>query len=141
MERLRREGPPGSFDPDSTAAQLRVVLDRSLLRIISRTLVLELHLARLDGRLRGDTPAARFDYFVEGLDDRHRALELLNTYPVLAGQVALCIDHWTEASLTFLSRLAADWQAIARRLNASQNPGALVSVEAGLAIGTAEATP
>lgn len=132
IRRLCREGAAGLFDPDRTVAQLRAAIDRTLLRMIGRTLVLELHIARHRGQLRGETSAARFQDFVDSLGDRARALSLLQSYPVLGGQVALCVDHWTETSLAFLSRLANDWQEIARCINSSQDPGALVSVEAGL---------
>ncbi|MEO7275964.1 MAG: type 2 lanthipeptide synthetase LanM family protein [Vicinamibacterales bacterium] len=132
MRRLSREGAAGLLDPDRTAEQLRVALDRTLLRVISRTLVLELHLDRQEGRLRGATSAARFEDFVDTLGDRDRAQAVLRRYPVLAEQVARCIEQWTDAGLTCLARLFADWQQIARRLRASRDPGALVGVEAGL---------
>ena len=132
MGTLNRDGSREVFDADVIEQQFRAGLERTLLRLISRTMVVELHVARVEGVLRGVTPEARFKHFVETLGDRERALEILARYPVLARQVAAAIDDWVRASLTFLARLCADWRDIAQRFNGSVEPGRLASVDTGL---------
>src|SRR5215510_1037659 len=73
-DRLRRDArtlaKPASgraFDPAAIDALMLETLPGTVLRLVGRTLVLVLHEQRLAGALRGATPEARFDSFVEGL--------------------------------------------------------------------------
>lgn len=101
------------FEVDTIAELFTESLELSLRRMLSRTLVLELHVARMEGSLAGDTPAARFASFVASLGRRERALEILREYPVLSRQIVQRIDTWTEATLECLTRMCADWDALA----------------------------
>jgi hypothetical protein len=100
------------FDPATIEGILFASLPEQLFPVLSRTLVLELNVARLQGELGGDTPEERFQHFVRRLRDPGCALALFHEYPVLARQVVGCIESWGAASLEFLSRLTADWDAI-----------------------------
>ena len=82
---------------------------RRLLDLLIPTLVLELNIARIQGKLQGETRQQRFNSFVTSLKRRDIALGLLREYPVLARQVIICLDQWVTFSLEFLRRLAADW--------------------------------
>ena len=55
------------FDPSTVEAILLANLPGPLLRMLNRTLVLELHVARLQGLLEGDTPEERFQSFLQHL--------------------------------------------------------------------------
>jgi type 2 lantibiotic biosynthesis protein LanM len=80
-----------------------------LLRMLVQPLSVELHAARLEGRLAGDTPEQRFDSFIALLDDPGERLAILLRYPVVARQAIVYLDNWVDASCEFLARLAHDW--------------------------------
>ena len=119
------------FDPNTIETLLFVNLPKRLLSIVSRTLVLELHVARLRGQLQGDAPEQRFQSFTQRLHQRDVALRILQEYPVLARQALLCIHHWVTTSLEFLQHLCSDWQHLRSQLSPDQDPGVVVEVRAG----------
>jgi type 2 lantibiotic biosynthesis protein LanM len=129
IELARRdpEAPLGDATVDLLGASL---LER-LLAMLSRTLVTELHVARLRDQLSGDTSEARFQSFIERLRDPACALGLLREYPVLARLLAMTVELWVETSVELLSRLCADWSAIRELLSPDMNPGPLTEIEGG----------
>lgn len=128
---LAAQWPTLPFDPETIEDVLLANLPDPLLMRLSRTLVLELNVARLQGLLAGDTPQARFESFVERLADPEVALALLADYPVLARQLTICLDLWSEVSLEFLGRLCADWDIIRRTFSPDDDPGLLIEVAGG----------
>jgi len=120
------------FDPATVEEILFGSLPEQLLTMMSRTMVLELNVARLQGLLSGDTAEDRFRSFFNRMGDRNNALALLQEYPVLARQLKLCIDHWAAASLEFLLRLCADWDQIRTTFNLGNEPDALIEVDDGV---------
>jgi len=100
-------------------------LPRQLLTMLSRTLVLELNVARLEGLLEGATPEDRFQSFVERLRRPEFRLRILREYPVLARQLVMRIDQWVRFVLEFLGRLCADWDVIRHTFSADKDPGVL----------------
>ncbi len=119
------------FDPETVEDVLIMNLPDPLLLRISRTLVLELHVARLQGVLAGDTPEERFESFVERLSQPAHSLAILTEYPVLARQLMICLDQWVTVSLEFLQRLCADWALIRSRFCPHDDPGVLVEFTGG----------
>jgi type 2 lantibiotic biosynthesis protein LanM len=119
------------FDLNTIESLLFVNLPKRLLSIVSRTLVLELNVARLRGQLQGDTPEQRFQSFTQQLQQREVALNILQEYPVLARQALICIDHWVKTSTEFLQHLCQDWKALRSQLSPDLDPGILVEVSAG----------
>jgi type 2 lantibiotic biosynthesis protein LanM len=119
------------FDPEVVEAVALPDLVKALIALLSRPVVLELHVARLQGRLRGTTPEGRFHAFVEGLAEPAAAADLLREYPVLARQVGLRVDHWVTATGEFLQRLCDDWEDIRASFFAGGDPGTLVGVAMG----------
>lgn len=119
------------IDPEKIDDVLSVDLPERLLPLIARTLVLELNIARLEGRLAGDTPEARFKSFLEQLRGRDAALAFLHEYPVLARQLTICIDQWVTYMIEFLQHLCADWEAIRSTFSPERDPGLLVQIEGG----------
>src|SRR5262245_61010110 len=118
------------FD-SATVAQLMVAgLPQQLIKLMARTMVLELNVARMQGLLAGNTSEARYISFLERLNDRAVMLSILREYPVLSRQIVTCIDNWVETSLEFLARLSADWGAICANLNGGVDPGRLSKVVA-----------
>ena len=109
---IRRADPEVPFEPVDVADVLFEPLVPRLSRFLVRPLVLELHAARLTGRLYGSTAEERFASFVAGLRERETCLELLREYPVLARLVTTTLVDWAEASIEFLERIAADWDRL-----------------------------
>ncbi|MCG8455715.1 MAG: type 2 lantipeptide synthetase LanM family protein [Holophagales bacterium] len=87
-------------------------LPTQLLRLVARSLILELYIHRIEGTLVGETPEARFRSFVEPLAERQAALELWARYPVLARALVDRVDQWVAAGTELAERLAADLPAL-----------------------------
>jgi type 2 lantibiotic biosynthesis protein LanM len=119
------------FTPDTALALLYPNLASRLLQQISRALVLELNVARLEERLDGATAEERFASFAAWLRRPEVAAELLRRYPVLARQAALTIEQWLATSGELLARLAADWREIRAVFSPGSEPGPLAAVRAG----------
>jgi len=102
-----------------------------LVGMLDRTMVLELHVARLQGLLQGDSPEERFQSFLQRLRQRDIALAILQEYPVLAHQLVRHIHQWVTCSLEFLQRLCADWEMIRATFSPRHNPGELEQVHGG----------
>jgi type 2 lantibiotic biosynthesis protein LanM len=101
------------FDPAGVVELLYAGLPAPLLAMVERTLVLELHVARMLGLLQGETPAEHYRSFIQRLRDPEVAQSLLDEYSVLAEQVEIRLDNWVAFGLTFLRDLAADWPRLA----------------------------
>ncbi|HEY0142862.1 MAG TPA: type 2 lanthipeptide synthetase LanM family protein [Thermoanaerobaculia bacterium] len=80
--------------------------------MLSRTMLVEMHVLKLEERLAGDTPEARFDDFLARLRDKSYALEILERYPVLARAIVQRLELWFAACAELLQRLAADAQEL-----------------------------
>ncbi len=119
------------FTGDSALHLAGETLPYRLLPLLSRTLVLELNVARLQGLLAGETPRERFAAFVERLRDPANAEALRREYPVLARQAVVDLELFRESTREILARLAADWPAIRERFFAGGDPGALTALDGG----------
>ncbi len=128
---LLREWPEAPLDPAAVEPIFAPPLRRALVRMLGRTLVLELNVSRLSGELGGRTPEERFRCFTDRLRDRAVALAILGEYPVLARQVSLAVEHWVASSLEFLARLCADWGEVCAAFGTSSPTGPLVEVSCG----------
>src|SRR5262249_24538293 len=118
------------FDPATVDAILFAPLPGRLLDMLLRTMVLELHVARLRGLLHGETAEERFASFIERLRQRDVARDLLNEYPVLARQIVICLEIWLAASLDFLDRWCTDWPLICPAFSPGEMPGPLAGIQA-----------
>jgi type 2 lantibiotic biosynthesis protein LanM len=130
LERLVAEFPSGPLDVELALEALSPDLAPQLLRLVSRTLVLELNVARLEGRLAGESPAERFSSFIAQLREPERMLALLEEYPVLARQLALRVKNWVEVGLETCRRLCTDWEELRRTFHL-QDTGRMVSLLGG----------
>lgn len=128
---LREAEGPLPFTVESALRLASETLPYRILPILARTLVLEMHVARLQGLLPGETPEERFAAFLERLRDPQAAAAILREYPVLARQAVLDLELFHEAYLEFFSHLAADWPAIVERVFGGRDPGALTILEGG----------
>ena len=130
--RSRRDNPGAPFEADTVGPLLATNLPSSLLLLMSRTMVLELQLARQQGQLAGETPEERFRSFVESLREPETALAILRQYPVLARGLVETVDRWVAVSLEILERLAADWSDLRALFAPGAEPGLLAEVRTGL---------
>ena len=70
-------------------------------------MVLELNVARLQGRLQGATPEERFQSFIQQMRCKQALQMLLAEYPVLARQIMTIINNWFNYTLECLRRTFA----------------------------------
>lgn len=131
VREIHREFQDLPFDPRTIEDVLLANLLDPLLMRMSRTLVLELNIARLQEELSGDTPLERFFNFIDKLRDNEQALAILADYPVLARQLVLCIVQWKEVCLEFIGRLGRDWPAICSHFWPNEEPGVLEVLAGG----------
>ncbi|MCG8455712.1 MAG: type 2 lantipeptide synthetase LanM family protein, partial [Holophagales bacterium] len=120
------------YEPRAAADALVAALPDLLAPIMNRAMVVELHVAKLEERLEGDTGEERFASFVALLRDPDTAWEILSRYPVLARQLWQRIDQWRRASSTFLEHLVADAGLLRQRLAGGDGLGHLVEATGGV---------
>jgi type 2 lantibiotic biosynthesis protein LanM len=128
---LCQQYPSLPFDPQQIVQVLFAHLPGQLLTQVSKTFVLEMHVARIQHRLQGETAAERFAEFVDQLSQEGNILPLLEEYPVLARQVVLTIEYWVQYAQEFVAHLCADWQEIRSTCTPEHDPGLLVEVQGG----------
>jgi len=87
-------------------------LQDRLSMILARTLVLELNVARVKGRLQGETSEDRFHSFLHLLAEPENATAFFREYAVLTRLLVMAVSQWKETCLELLARLCEDWPAI-----------------------------
>ncbi len=120
------------FEPEAAVVLLLAPLPAELLAMISRTLALELNVARLEEKLHGETPQERFQSFAQRLKSPEVLQVLYEEYPLLARRLVMKVGQWVDTSLEFLQRLCADWEDICRVLSPGKEPGLLAAVRTSL---------
>src|SRR5262245_39183335 len=131
VESLARGCPQAPFDPDVVVPLLWSGVPERLLRCVARTLVLELHVARLQGRLHGATSEERFGNFLVGYRQPEQLLALLQEYPVLARQLPRTLARAVAFELEFLQHLCADADALRTHCREGGELGMLTEVTGG----------
>lgn len=127
-DRIAEMPGPLPFDPGTVHKLLLLALPERMAGALSRTLVLELNVARLEGRLRGRTPEERFRSFLDSLD----MPALFEEYPVLGRQALHRASAWLDAGVEFLERLRADWPLLIETFSNGIDPGPLTALQGGL---------
>lgn len=117
------------FDPDTIPCALFDNLAPQLAQQMSRTMTLELNVARLQGQLQGNTPEERFQHFIEKLSNNAGILPFLEEYAALARLLVTTIDQWVAYRLEFLEHLCLDWQEICQTLVEDNLVGKLVELD------------
>jgi len=131
LTELCKEYPRRPFDSQVAEAALFQNLPDQLLAMMIRTLTLELHVARLQGRLTGSSAQQRLESFLASLGDPVSGLAIATEYPVLMRQLSACVERWIAASMRFMHDLCADWSTIRQHL-LPKEPGLLTVVKDGL---------
>lgn len=105
------------FEPKSVAMALQAHLERLLAWRIQRTCILELNVARLEGRLQGESPEERFVSFVKLLSQPAYRTKFFDEYPVLLSQVVQCVEQWLGANVQFVDRFVNDYDLLRSRFH------------------------
>jgi len=116
------------FHAETIAPSFLSHLVSPLVSILSRTMVLELNVARLQNQLQGETSEERFQDFIRQIRQKKRLTSLLEEYPVLARQVENVYMRWQTYSLEFLRHLCNDWGQICTYFTPECPPGELVEI-------------
>ncbi|MFJ5711451.1 type 2 lanthipeptide synthetase LanM family protein [Streptomyces sp. NPDC093105] len=124
-------GLTGLIDAESVRRRFERRLGLRLVGTAARTLVLELHRARAEGRLSGATPERRFARFAAELGTRDGLAALFGRYPVLARLLGTECGHAVAATAELLARFAADRAALVADLLDGVDPGALAVLDLG----------
>jgi len=119
------------FDPQTIVSLLFAHIPALILPKLSKTIVLELNVARVQGRLQGETPEERFQCFLQQLGQHENMLSLLEEYPVLARQLVETLGRWLICELELLERLCADWEQIQAIFLPAGDPGVLIEIQQG----------
>ncbi|MFF9587189.1 type 2 lanthipeptide synthetase LanM family protein [Streptomyces achromogenes] len=130
--RLLAELDPGvgrSAGLDAIAREFTVTTAAALGGLAARALVLELQVARVEGRLSGATPQARFRDFVAGTGTRAGLVRLFDEYPLLARLAGRSCVNAVAAMAELLTRYDEDRAELVARLLAGRDPGPLAAVD------------
>jgi len=126
--RLAAAAPEADIDLPAIRAAFTDRLAEILAWQAARTLVLELNVARVTGKLPGATPSERFRDFIALTARQEGLTALLHEYPVLArltGQT--CVDA-AESVAELLHRFAADRSELVSTLLRGTDPGTLAGL-------------
>lgn len=104
---------------------LQSILARKVFSIVSRTLILEMNIARIHGRLRGSDPKERFRDYFRQLENPAKVLQLAQEYPVLFRKVQETASAWASFSNEFIERLTDEWGLILSEIFSGRPPGNL----------------
>jgi type 2 lantibiotic biosynthesis protein LanM len=129
VAKIAAANPSGPVGAHLSLSMLSASLPRQLLMMVSRTAVLEMHVAGASGRLPSGTGAERFAAFCESLTRPEVALALLQEYPVLARVVIQHVERHVDFRLELLELLCADWIRIKAAFSPREEPGPLVRIE------------
>jgi type 2 lantibiotic biosynthesis protein LanM len=117
------------FEPQNVIEMCFAHIIERLLPHMLRTIVLELNIARVQGRLQGTTAEERFLSFLQRLAQPEGMLPLLQEYTVLARHIVETVDRWVNNELELLTRLCADWTEIHAIFTPADDPGVLVKIQ------------
>lgn len=119
------------FEPEDVDGLLLADLPARLGPWLQRTLVLELQVARMEGRLHGETAEERSANFMDRLREPAAALDFLARYPVLARRMVEEVEQWASYGLEVLTHLCEDLHEVGEKLNGGTHPGRLDRLRTG----------
>lgn len=131
IEQLAATYPALPFNTHTVFHLLLPNLAARLYQAALRAVILEMHIARLEQRLSGETPQERFSHFLQQLCQRDRLHLFLLEYPVLTRSLTVIIQQWASSSLELLQRLSSDWSEIRATFAPGDEPGKLVEIQMG----------
>ncbi len=130
--RLRADPVREEIESQPLLAEFLFSLNGQLVALAARTLVLELNVLRVQGRLPGETPGERFGAFVAHFTGRAGREALFAEYPVLARLLVQRAETNVEAAWEFFQRWRDDREVVVTELLGGVEPGRITSVRFGL---------
>ncbi|BCK66919.1 lanthionine synthetase [Streptomyces libani subsp. rufus] len=129
---LRRHGPfPAELDGLCEALVTSVPVSR-LGVLLKPTMILEINVARVQGRLTsGRTGEERYRLFVDALTRPEEQHRLWTEYPVLARCVVELLDHWVADRVRFARHLRDDLGELCDTLWSDTRPSGVEAVRFG----------
>ena len=103
----------------------------ALVQTLMKPLILEVHIARLENRLQGETSQARFQEFLHFCSQQEHLQTFLQEYTVLARYLVTVVDFWAQYCLELLTHLCQDWSEILATFTDGRDPGQLVRITMG----------
>ncbi len=103
-------------------------LVKHLSLLVDRTLILDINLQRINGKLSGDTPESRYGYYCDILWTRCGAIEFWRKYVVLARLLTEAATMWVNSCNETITRLHADREMLQHTFAESSSLGSLQSV-------------
>ncbi len=119
------------FAPEHILPLLLISIIEQLITFFTKTAVLELNVARVEGRLQGNTPEARFQEFIQQIVQQKGIPPLLEEYAVLTRHLVECIESWATREQELLTRLCTDWEEICTTFTPTHNLGQLIEIYEG----------
>ena len=108
-------------------------LARRLQSLSTRTLILELNVARVMDELPGGTPQERFHHFsTVRLQEPRVLVAVLEEYPVLARLLATSTERWLTVSLELLERIASEREQLGQTFLGGRDIGSLAGLQSGV---------
>ena len=104
------------FESTTVHSVFQQQLQQQLLQMASRTLTLEINVARLSGQLVGNSPTERFASFIQHIQQPEHIIAFFQEYPVLARTLTHTVEQWVAVSLEFLQRLCHDWDTLCTQM-------------------------
>jgi type 2 lantibiotic biosynthesis protein LanM len=129
IQELSRTTATLPFEPATIFPLLIMGITQRIEQAISKPLILELNIARLQKQLAGDSGEERIADFLRQLSQRERLRAFLLDYPVLARYLVTIIDHWASYSLELLQHLCLDWHDICITFTPGTDPGHLQEIQ------------
>jgi type 2 lantibiotic biosynthesis protein LanM len=129
MQDLTQNALPHPFDPATILPVLIANVTKQIEYAITRPLILELHIARLQERLTGMSGEERMADFLRQLSQPEQLRAFLLEYPVLARYLITMIERWASYSLEFLRHLCIDWHDLCTTFAQGSDPGSLQEIQ------------
>ena len=120
---LDGRGQTRAFELERALELLLPDLLKRLADIVTRSMVVEMHAARLTGRLTGSSSHERFQAFVQLMGSVEYATAIFEEYPAMAERVVRCCRRWEAFSAELLERLEADHEPLSKAFAADPEAG------------------
>ncbi len=126
------KGVPGFIDAEWLLGQAQDVLVEQLNKIVQKTFLLELRVAKLRGQLRGENSSERYQSYLHLLEGPRYVSQIFSEYPVLLEIITSCMAMWRTNVSQFVHRLVQDHSIIEKSLFDGRSIGALREWRIGL---------
>ncbi|KKO53255.1 type 2 lanthipeptide synthetase LanM family protein [Paenibacillus sp. DMB20] len=134
IELWEKQGAIHDLDFHANAAVFKSILPslfQKIMNLSCKTLILEMNVLREQGRLYGETPEKRYQYFESLLHDKGYLIQLANEYPVLIRSMLRITEKWAVHVSEVLTRFEDDYSRIVSQMPEVEQFGKLVQLHIG----------